>query len=61
MKILLPQNLSIHLLIRRASRATFPDMGRLLLSELPSIDGEKAITFSKATYSVMQYSCIIAI
>ena len=35
------------LLIRRAVRATFPDMGRLLLSELPSTDGEKAVTFSK--------------
>ena len=34
------------LLIRRASRATFPDMGRLLLSELPSTDGKKAIAFS---------------
>ena len=37
MKILLPQNLSIHLLIRRASRATFPDMGRLTDSPLPTI------------------------
>ena len=37
----------LYLLIRRAPRATFPDMGRLLLSELPSTDGEKAVTFSK--------------
>ena len=36
------------LLIRRAPRATFPDMGRLLLSALPSIDGEKVIIFGKA-------------
>ena len=49
MKILLPQNPSIYLLIRRASRATFPDMGRLLLSELPSTDGEKAIIFSEVS------------
>ncbi len=31
---------SLILLIRRAMRATFPDMGRLPLSELPSIDGK---------------------
>ena len=51
LKILLSQNLLIYLLIRRAPRATFPDMGRLPLSELPSIDGEKAITFSKVAFS----------
>ena len=55
MKILLTQNPSIALLIRRAPRATFPDMGRLPLSTLPSMDGEKAITFSKATSSVRQH------
>ena len=48
MKISLSRNLTIALLIRRASRATFPDMGRLLLSALPSIDGEKVIIFGKA-------------
>ena len=46
MKILLSQNLRIYLLIRRAMRATFPDMGRLPLSALPSTDGEKVIAFS---------------
>ena len=55
MKISLARNPLIALLIRRASRATFPDMGRLLLSELPSTDGEKAITFSKSTFSVNQH------
>ena len=37
MKILLTQNLKIILLIRRATRATFPDMGRLTDSHLPTI------------------------
>ena len=37
MKILLKQNPSIALLIRRAPRATFPDMGRLTDSLLPTI------------------------
>ena len=50
----LRENLLIALLIRRASRATFPDMGRLLLSALPSTDGERVIIFSKKTYSVRQ-------
>ena len=36
-KILLSQNPLIYLLIRRASRATFPDMGRLTDSLLPTI------------------------
>ena len=36
MKILLSQNPLIHLLIRRAMRATFPDMGRLTDSLLPT-------------------------
>ena len=52
MKILLTQNPSIALLIRRASRATFPDMGRLPLSTLPSMDGEKVIIFSKVESSI---------
>ena len=51
MKILLSQNLRIYLLIRRAMRATFPDMGRLPLSPLPSTDGKEAITFSKVAFS----------
>ena len=38
MKILLSQNPLIHLLIRRAPRATFPDMGRLTDSHLPTIE-----------------------
>ena len=38
MKILLTQNPLIVLLIRRASRATFPDMGRLTDSPLPTIE-----------------------
>ena len=54
-KISASGNPLIALLIRRATRATFPDMGRLLLSALPSIDGEKAITFIKATSSVRQH------
>ena len=37
MKILLSQNPLTDLLIRRASRATFPDMGRLTDSPLPTI------------------------
>ena len=37
MKISLSRNLTIALLIRRASRATFPDMGRLTDSPLPTI------------------------
>ena len=37
MKILLSQNLLIHLLIHRAPRATFPDMGRLTDLPLPTI------------------------
>ena len=55
MKISASGNLLIALLIRRASRATFPDMGRLPLSELPSIDGKEAITFSKVAFSVGQH------
>ena len=51
LKILLSQNLLIYLLIRRAPRATFPDMGRLPLSPLPSTDGKEAITFSKVAFS----------
>ena len=38
MKILLSQNPLIHLLIRRAPRATFPDMGRLSDSLLPTTE-----------------------
>ena len=37
MKISLSRNLTIALLILRASRATFPDMGRLTDSPLPTI------------------------
>ena len=55
MKILLSQNPLIPLLIRRAMRATFPDMGRLPLSELPSTDGKEAITFSKVSYSARKH------
>ena len=52
MKILLTQNPSIALLIRRAPRATFPDMGRLPLSALPSTDWKKVIAFSKVASSI---------
>ena len=38
MKILLSQNPLIYLLIRRAPRATFPDMGRLSDSLLPTTE-----------------------
>ena len=38
MKILLSQNPLIYLLIRRAPRATFPDMGRLTDSLLPTTE-----------------------
>ena len=55
MKISPRRNLLIHLLIRRASRATFPDMGRLLLSELPSMDVEIVIIFSKKIYSARKH------
>ena len=51
MKISLSRNPLIALLIRRAMRATFPDMGRLPLSPLPSTDGMEAITFSKVAFS----------
>ena len=46
MKILLSQNLLIALLIRHASRATFPDMGRLTDSLLPTIGVKIAKQFS---------------
>ena len=38
MKILLSQNPLIYLLVRRAPRATFPDMGRLSDSLLPTTE-----------------------
>ena len=45
MKILLSQNPLIPLLIRRASRATFPDMGRLTDSPLPTIGAKTTKQF----------------
>ena len=45
MKILLSQNPLIHLLIRRAPRATFPDMGRLTDSLLPTTEVKTAKQF----------------
>ena len=44
-KILLSQNPLIYLLIRRASRATFPDMERLTDSLLPTIKVKTAKQF----------------
>ena len=63
MKILLTQNLSTFLLIRRASRATFPDMGRLTDSPLPTIKVKttKQFCFYYLMYCYLNWIAIIII
>ena len=58
---MLTQNPLIYLLIRRAMRATFPDMGRLTDSLLPTIEVEiiKQFCFYRLLYCLSYYFAII--